>query len=386
MSQSVSHRLSSSAVMISNPELNCLHMPSSRKPRYFWRRRAQSPATPAAHPRIRAFFAILCWLYIIAVITICLVLRFQGDRWWAATLVLFGPRWLIATPLPLLLPFARYARWRSLSGLALAAAIILFPVMDLEIPWKRLLPSDPHPSIRILTCNTHGIELNAQALAQVVADNRPDIVALQEWHGNTGQIVFANGPWHILREGELCLASRFPIRHLQSIGGSHWAYSGSATCYEIDAPSGSFSFINVHLESPHLAFLTAIHRSPEAEANVTRNSQQRLRQAERLRAAAESIGPSVVLAGDFNLPADSTIYRQTLSNLDNAFSTSGLGFGWSYYARWTVTRIDHILTGQSWRARKAWTGPNVGSPHRPLIADLEWIAPTQELFTAEAQR
>lgn len=330
---------------------------------------------PRRFRTLRLLLAILCWLYTAVVIAVAVILHYQGDRWWPATMVLFGPRWLIAVPLILLLPIAPFARRRSVSALLIAIAVVLFPVMHFEIPVRRFLPGKPLNTLRILTCNTHGRELDAEALARVIEETHPDIVNLQEWNVSNIRKVFTGNDWRFSSEGELFLASRYNIRRVETIGGSRWGWNGAATRYEIDAPAGTFSLINVHLESPHQAFLKALHRSPETEAQITRNSQQRLKQATDLATAAQTIGGGVVLAGDFNMPADSTIYQQTLAPLNNTFSTSGLGFGWSYYVKWTVTRIDHILTGDSWRAVKSWTGPQVGSPHRPLIADLEWIAP-----------
>ena len=35
-----------------------------------------------------------------------------------------------------------------------------------------------------------------------------------------------------------------------------------------------------------------------------------------------------------------------------------------------AVRIDHILAGPGWRCGRCWVGPDVGSPHRPLLADL----------------
>jgi endonuclease/exonuclease/phosphatase (EEP) superfamily protein YafD len=339
-----------------------------------WRRR---PA-PRRWRRLRFALAVLCWLYTAAVITVAIVLHYQGDRWWPATMVLFGPRWLVALPLILLVPIAPFARWRSVSGLLVAIAVVLFPVMHFQVPVQRILPHKPGPTLRILTCNTHGRELDGVALGRFIEETHPDIVNLQEWNNLNTRKVFTGKDWHLAGEGELLLASRFNIRRVQTIGGSRWGWNGAATRFEVDAPTGTLSLVNVHLESPHQAFLKALHRSPETEAQITRNSQQRLRQATDLANAAQAVGGGIILAGDFNMPADSTIYQQTLAPLNNAFSISGLGFGWSYYVKLTVTRIDHILTGDSWRPIKSWTGPPVGSPHRPLVADLEWIPPHAE--------
>ena len=46
------------------------------------------------------------WLYVVALLAVWLLLRFGGDRWWLATVMLFGPRWVYGLPLLLLVPAA----------------------------------------------------------------------------------------------------------------------------------------------------------------------------------------------------------------------------------------------------------------------------------------
>jgi endonuclease/exonuclease/phosphatase (EEP) superfamily protein YafD len=103
------------------------------------------------------------------------------------------------------------------------------------------------------------------------------------------------------------------------------------------------------------------------------NSDVRQQQANEVAKAVRLIGAKAIVVGDFNLPEDSPIFQRSLAQMDDAFATGGLGFGWTYRANGTLSRIDHILTAAGWRCERCWTGPDVGSPHRPLIADLRSI-------------
>jgi vancomycin resistance protein VanJ len=38
-------------------------------------------------------------------------------------------------------------------------------------------------------------------------------------------------------------------------------------------------------------------------------------------------------------------------------------------------RIDHVLAGPGWHCDRCRVGPHVGSPHRPVLADLIWSGP-----------
>src|SRR6476646_8957183 len=126
-----------------------------RKPVGKWRRRA------------RRTIGVLCWLYVLLLVAVWLVVRFEGDRWWIATLLLYGPRWLWSLPLIPLLPLAVFGRRRSLGALLAAALLLVFPIMNLRLPWRRLVASPPAgPTLRLLTLNTHEGALHAEGLRQ----------------------------------------------------------------------------------------------------------------------------------------------------------------------------------------------------------------------------
>ena len=50
----------------------------------------------------------------------------------------------------------------------------------------------------------------------------------------------------------------------------------------------------------------------------------------------ESTAPFLI-AGDFNMPADSTIYRRCWSTFTNVFSGAGFGFGHTKFTQWLVS-------------------------------------------------
>ena len=77
-----------------------------------------------------------------------------------------------------------------------------------------------------------------------------------------------------------------------------------------------------------------------------------------------------IVAGDFNLPLESAIYRRDWATLQNAFSAAGFGLGHTKRSRWFGIRIDHVLAGSKSRIERCWIGPDVGSDHRPLVAEL----------------
>lgn len=75
----------------------------------------------------RTSLALSAWIYLGLVIAMWLMLRLAGDRWWPATLLTFGPRWMVFLPMPLLAPLAAFYRRRSLVPLTAAALFGIGP-------------------------------------------------------------------------------------------------------------------------------------------------------------------------------------------------------------------------------------------------------------------
>ena len=298
-----------------------------------------------------------------------MILRLGGDRWWPATMVLFGPRWLFVSPLLVLFPITCLHRRRALAMLAVSAWIGVVPVMGFSIPWRAAFSrQSASPPFRVLTCNIHRHQINIQALQNVIAEQKPDIIALQEWSSKYDAI-FAKDIWHLLRQGEVLLASRFPITKSELIGEG-FEQPGDAVCFDIDTPNGKVHVVNVHLASPHYQIEDVLDRSPSGGQALQSNSERRHRQSQAVRRYVDGLGPNTIIAGDFNTPDDSFIFRESWTGLSDAFQTAGWGFGNTYFAHKTSVRIDHLLSANGLKCEACWVGPSVNSPHRPLIADF----------------
>jgi endonuclease/exonuclease/phosphatase (EEP) superfamily protein YafD len=97
-----------------------------------------------------------------------------------------------------------------------------------------------------------------------------------------------------------------------------------------------------------------------------------LRQVEHRQArafAGSFLGPRIV-AGDFNAPVESRIYRDEWEGWTNAFSAAGFGLGSTRLNGWIRARIDHVLVDDEWKVVDAQPGRDVGSDHRPMIVRL----------------
>jgi endonuclease/exonuclease/phosphatase family metal-dependent hydrolase len=315
------------------------------------------------------------WIYLALVVAVWICIRAEADRWWLATLMIFGPRWIWGLPFIVLIPAALLARRRSLWIQGLAILVVAGPIMGFCFPWRKLITHEARGTpIRVLTCNVDSEHLNARALRRILDDIRPDVVALQEWSEKHRDTVFGEKTWHVQSGRGVCLGSRFCILGSETLADEH-DWRDMVTRYDLEGSTGTVRLFNVHLSTPRDGIEAIVeHRqkgAPELQANIA------MREAESTRAVGWIAEPDVptLVAGDFNMPVESAIYRETWGRFHDAFATAGFGFGHTKFTRWYGIRIDHILSGPGWRCRQCWVGPEVGSDHRPVIADLEWIEP-----------
>ena len=294
-------------------------------------------------------------------------------------MVLFGPRWLVAIPLGILLSLAAALQSRhSLLPLIPAALIVFGPFMGLSLPLGKIR-SPAYPVIRVLTCNLNAGHFNERALASLIQESRVDIVALQECPREL-RLGIPPG-WRILREGELAVLSRYPLRQTDSVQALHpphqWPRS-SLLCSVVEAPGGDVAFCTVHLPSPRYGLQNVLDRatllSLSRRGLLNEETAHRRKTAQEVKRAVDSLSLPIIVAGDFNMPVESAIYREFWGGYANAFSRAGFGYG---LTQWVAVRgikqgvrIDHVLTGSGLVPSLCETGPNVGSDHLPVIADI----------------
>jgi endonuclease/exonuclease/phosphatase (EEP) superfamily protein YafD len=291
--------------------------------------------------------------------------------------MLFAPRWIYALPMVVLVPAAAAARRRLLWPLLGAAVVIVGPIMGLCLPWKSDSAGEG-PVVRVLTCNVQGRCLDGAALMEMVDRLKPDVVALQEYRSAI-DLSWPAG-WRAHKRSALVVASPHPLRDvapwLCRHPGRELPTTHGIRCV-VEKPHCLFTFVNVHLSSPRHGLATVLDRrtvvAPSRSAALVAAIAGRRREAESFAGWVVGSSGPVILAGDFNMPTDSAIYRDVWGGYDNAFSQTGFGFG---YTKWSSIhgliyglRVDHMLS-ESMSPRRCWVERDVGSDHRPLAAEL----------------
>ncbi len=324
-------------------------------------------------PRIgRVIVLVLCWTYAASLLGFQLAVRFLPAQFWPMHLVLYGPLWIAALPLILLVPLAAWLRLRW-SALALGVALISFiGISGFNVPWKNLLGRGVNSgqTLRVLTCNVQDTDLRIRELADFVEATRPDVVCLQECGLVDARSVLGGKGWYCRSVGEFCLASRLPILSFEELRRSDRKSRIIAVRARISRAGKSIPVLSVHLMTPRRGLQPILDRQEEGIDSFRAIAGIQRVESALLRRWVDGAPESMVLAGDFNLTAEHSLFRRDWSGYRDAFTWTSWGLGHTMFTRHIGLRIDHILCGAAWIPRRCEVGPDVGSAHRPVVADL----------------
>ncbi len=297
-----------------------------------------------------------------------------GEALWPVTLFLFGPRWLIALPLPALTLFGGLVERRLALPLAAACLAMLVPLLGFNVPWGRVLSpgAETAPTIRVLTWNTGGgVEPGPRPVAWVLEEGLPDIAVLQE----CDDARLKQAPqWHRHRAHETCLLTRFPIVEVAARDPTDmWKLGGSGDIvrYTLDTPIGLVELTNVHLETPREGLEAVLgSRLRGVPVLLAKYGQREIEARAARRWSDEGTHDLRLVAGDFNTPVESNLFRTYWNGFRDCYAAAGWGSGHTKHTRRIGTRIDHILAGAGLLCVEARVGPSVGGDHAPVIATL----------------
>ena len=303
-----------------------------------------------------------------------LVLNTLGDAWWPATILLFLGRWPWLVPgLPILL-LALFLEHRRAVVMTLTGGLVgLFGIMEFSIGAGRLVANaDGADQIRVISYNIGGNLVAPENLAAMMIDWQPNILALQECGENSIRML-RNLPGYHSDIGLTCLFTRYPIVRIDSLRREAFADAGGAAWvkrYRLRSPEGEFDFTNLHLDTPRKAFEALMDGRENATGTIIDKTAVRDVES-RLARRWVDLGPGPrLVAGDFNMPSESAIYRRHWGSMSNGFSRAGRGFGYSRRAGWIRLRIDHVIADDSWIVQSARLLDDYGSDHLPMLVDV----------------
>lgn len=269
--------------------------------------------------------------------------------------------WISVAPpivwVALLLPTA--FRLRSWTAVAFLAGFLL---IFTEWPRGRAENARPPNGVRLISWNIGAG--NANYVTPLKA-YQPDIVLIQEgmkplepwegfkWYGTPDPAVLA----------------RFPAKILPTEKVGLWT---EPQLLLVDIRGKSLIVANVRLMLPSVIIQIV---NPLSE-NPAENYQARLEQygklANLLKSAAEKTGTrSIILAGDFNLPATMPSLDPLRHFLRDAWLTAGSGWGATVPEFLPLSRLDQVWVSKDVQPLSVKAVTLAGSDHRGLVVDLE---------------
>ncbi len=241
-------------------------------------------------------------------------------------------------------------------------------------------------TVRLVTYNVHGCvgldgKLSAARIARVLVLADADVVALQELDVSRPRSGGMDQAHELARRLQMehhfhpawevggesygnAVLSRFPLRVVRAAtlpgAGRFGREQRGALWVAVDLGEGrELQIINTHLG------LGVAERWQQVQA---------LTGPEWL--GSPECGNAVALCGDLNAGPDSPVYRRLLGRLRDAqLAVNGRRPGPTWFSRYPLRRIDHVLVGPGVEVRATsvprWQIARFASNHLPLIADLE---------------
>ncbi len=257
---------------------------------------------------------------------------------------------------------------RSASGSALAGALLLvnlYPVWPyLADPFGGAEAAQPN-SLKALTFNLHHRHADLAAVESFLASERPSFALLTElppdarsWLKGLREDYPHQAVERIGSSFDVVLISRYPLRGVRfdrRISTQLPVLSARVCPKPAAGRKGCVTVVGLHAANP-------LGSSP------LRDRQIRLAAGKAQRAPAGA----VVLLGDLNTTPWSPIFAEALEV--GRLRDSALGFPLT--ATWFSRNplfglpIDHVLLGRGMEAVARRVGPDLGSDHLPLIAEL----------------
>ena len=328
--------------------------------------------------------------YPVSLAAFAAVLTWIGESWWLSTVALYLPRVALGLPLLVLVPLLSLTKnlewlWTQ----ALAALVLLFPVMGLVIPTPHLPRpgAADRPHMRVLSYNINSGGGGAPALLEQIDRFAPDVIVLEEI-GAVEDLIAALKPQYptIGWAGQFLTASRYPL--VARVDPEHVAFGGRARSPRFivetfDTPLGQVTFYVVHPISPRddLHALAGNHGfrslfkaghlvAADGPGLVEANSGLREAQiSATMELASRDTGPCVVV-GDTNLPGLSRVARRYVASLSDGFPAAGAGFGYTYPTKHPWMRIARILANDKLAFTHFEVGTSKASDHLCVVADL----------------
>ncbi len=321
--------------------------------------------------KFKTLAKIVAIFYLFSLISLLGMQFWPESMFWLASLVCYIPTWFIILPWVFLFPALLYFHlWILASLLTIITLCTAYTFSNFEFNFDSIEPNlQKTNNLTVLSANLGGT--NSQKLALLIKNIQPDIISLQEVSSGQIKHQFDHTPWNVICESHLCVISRYKLKLVKAVSRKFLQDWGDFIMHvEINLPSKTIDFYNVHLETPREGIEALIKNPIKGIAKMKNVTEHQLIESGIASSLAQK-GRLSIVAGDFNMTELSPIYQTYWANFENSFAQKGTGFGYSKSSKWIGVRIDHILYDKNaWSTKRAWVGPSINSDHLPIITVL----------------
>ena len=318
----------------------------------------------------------LGWLLVLFALLLAFVYHTFGDRTWWGTALIYTGRWPWLLPIAAVAPLALAWRRSALVPLALAALIVMGPVMGGTLSTAPLLaPGQVAPGPH-LQCRgrSRGV---ACVSASCSTPRVPTSPGFQECGPPMHEALGRLEGWAVIdTTGAVCFLSRYPLRAPPAIDAGaelprrRWIGVGSALRGHVADRHGDACSCCTWRRRD-MACSTSSPIPSNAPRLIDANNLLRETESRVVRRWVDSTAGARIVIGDFNLPVESIIWQQYWSSLDDSFNAAGNGWGFTKLNGWIRVRIDHVLLDDQLKAVGAHVGADWGSDHLPYMAEVQ---------------
>lgn len=251
--------------------------------------------------------------------------------------------------------------WRGALLAACAAVYVAIPTFEYLQPSRSMTTPDATRVLRAQSINVWFRNGDLHELAGYIEASAVDVVVLQELTEMRARELavllpsFAHTYLESAHLTDSVLFSKWPINEVKVVQLTRDGTSAMAASLQWrDRP---IHVMGVHLHWP-LGPRDAARRNGELAG---------------IAALAQAQREPLLVLGDLNVTPWSSHFTNTLAaaRLRDCSAGKGLQPTWPSHAVLLGIRIDHCLVSAHWRAVDAWTGPHLGSDHRPVGVALE---------------
>jgi endonuclease/exonuclease/phosphatase (EEP) superfamily protein YafD len=320
---------------------------------------------PASRPRRWARRAVYAFAVVLTIATVASVL---GNLWWVLDFANeFRLHYVVAGLLLVACATAMRRPRLAAVGLLIAALHAISISGPLLAP-RAEAAVGTGTAFRLTTLNVFYENRDTQATLDYVARTQPDVVVFEEairhWPASLvplrAAMPYVVGiPSEISRRKGLMLFSRYPIVDV---------------AYEVPVATHEPFIVARIAIGPEVVTVIAVHPSHPTSSSFARTRELYLKRVAEV--VARTDGP-VVVAGDFN----SSPWSEPFLNLQREGRLTDAAARRPWFSTWPTwlpglgLPLDHVLVNRRLVVRELERGPDVGSDHYPVTADLRVARP-----------